>query len=423
MRFHLTVLTLLTSACVVTGSGPTPGTDSGTGSGTGGGSSTGGGPDLPAGCATDDQPPIELGSSKFTEDLTLVDAPERPVDYLVTDVANVKGSLTIEPGVVIEFAPGAGLYIRGDGSVHSLGGSGECERVVLRPQSGDPRDWRGVMLQGTAPNELRNTDLIGGGSEAFNSNGDLGSVILWAGAALTLENVRISDSAADGLNVTGTDSVLAIEGQNVFTGHALAPMRLSPNQASAVQGGDMHTGNGLDAIVVYEGRVEGAHTWAALDVPYQISTKNGGPGVVTVSQESDLMVEAGAELTFEAGMGLKCEGNTTLAGAEGNPVRLRGVEPGAGTWRGVYFEDTTDTPWTLTFDVNYAQIDGAGGTAFNSNGDLGGVIVWADTQASVTNTDFSNLGTDCAVNAPYSGDKIDVSGSTTDSASILCDGP
>ena len=52
-------------------------------------------------------PPIELECDAFLQDLTLVDNPDAPVDYIVSCKASVKGKLTIEAGVVIAFTKDA----------------------------------------------------------------------------------------------------------------------------------------------------------------------------------------------------------------------------------------------------------------------------------------------------------------------------
>ncbi len=371
-------------------------------------------------CHTGDEAPEILACTALTEDITLVNDPNRPVDYRIECEAPVSGELTIEPGVVIEFAAQAALEVGENGRIVSNGGPGDCERIVLQGETDAPGSWLGVLLDGAEaqPTELRYTDVLGAGGGPINSNGDLGAIILWADAHLVLQDVSLADSAAFGLNASYAGATLELSGVNVFTGNT-APMWVEPNLASALRSEDIHTGNDLDAVLVQEGELTGDHVWSPLDVPYRLTSDTEIFYEVVVPEAASLRIESGTEVTFEPQMGFEVLGDFEVAGSASDPVRMTGTQAGPGTWKGIFFEDPDSGPRLHVID--HAVIDGAGGGAFNSNGDLGAVVVWAETQATVTQTAFANLGSPCAVNAPYLDDDIDVTGSSTDGSTLLCD--
>ena len=88
--------------------------------------------------------------------------------YLVTEDLTVESNqvLVIVPGVKLQFAPGTGLYVKGQlvvaGTVEFVSASGV-------PQNGD---WKGIFLTGTEPSEIRNAVISGAanGIVAENTN-------------------------------------------------------------------------------------------------------------------------------------------------------------------------------------------------------------------------------------------------------------
>src|SRR5690606_29020976 len=88
-------------------------------------------------CSSDDpvEPPvnidpIQLDCDYFNQDRILVDNPDAPVDYIVSCVSQVRGSLLIEPGVVIAFTPDSGLAFQE--TVSSLQAIGTANKQIGR---------------------------------------------------------------------------------------------------------------------------------------------------------------------------------------------------------------------------------------------------------------------------------------------------
>ncbi len=357
---------------------------------------------------------------------TSIAALDVPYYVLEDQVVFTGHPLTIEAGADFVFEANAGLEVGGTESPLHVAGTA-TDRVIMRGSSAVPGHWRGILIDNNsdvvADNLIENLDLRHAGGGSFNSNGDLGALILWADNVLTLRDVAIEQSGDVGLNATYGGSTLVLDGFNSFTGNVGAPVFLDPAYASALQGTDVHIGNDVDYALLTEGGVSGDHTWEALDVPYRLTSVTEIFYDIEFGENSQWTVEAGAELVFESNTGIESIGDVSIEGAAGNPVVLRGLDATPGYWKGLLFEDPDDT--SKFYYVDHAEIRDAGGGSFNSNGDLGGIIPWADTSLEVTNTLFANLGAPCAINSRYfdvDTDQYITTGSSTDaSAGLVCD--
>ena len=77
--------------------------------------------------------------------------------YLVTEDLTVEDGqvLVIVPGVKLQFAPGTGLYVKGQLVV---AGEAEFVSASATPQNGD---WKGIFLSGSESSEIRNATISG----------------------------------------------------------------------------------------------------------------------------------------------------------------------------------------------------------------------------------------------------------------------
>ena len=123
---------------------------------------------------------------------------------------------------------------------------------------------------------------------------------------------------------------------------------------------------------------------------------------------ADIVVEPGVVIEFEQDAGIDIDDfNTTTAsfsakGTAAKPIIFRGTVSTKGYWRGLLF-DSNNTKNTL----EHVQIDGAGGKSFNSNGDRGAIIVWANARLNLNNSTISNSET-YGLNAGYGGSTIQI---------------
>ena len=93
--------------------------------------------------------------------------------YVVTEDITVEEDnvLVIEPGVVMQFAPGTGLYVKGQLVVAGTPLNNVVFRSAVIPaQSGD---WKGIFVTGENPSEIRNATINGAVTGLVVENGSL----------------------------------------------------------------------------------------------------------------------------------------------------------------------------------------------------------------------------------------------------------
>lgn len=131
--------------------------------------------------------------------------------------------------------------------------------------------------------------------------------------------------------------------------------------------------------------------------------------------QGDMIINPGVTIQFATDAGLRVyeTGSLQILGQSNDQVLLTGEDSTPGSWRGVFFESND-----VKNKIEYAEIKYAGGEAFNSNGDQGAVIVWADTRLNMNNTIITNSET-YGFNASYGGDELLLDNNTITN----CDAP
>ena len=81
--------------------------------------------------------------------------------YTITEDITVEPNqvLVIEPGVKLQFAPGTGLYVKGQFVAAGLGD----DEVVFVSAANNPQngDWKGIFITGSEPSEIRGSVIVG----------------------------------------------------------------------------------------------------------------------------------------------------------------------------------------------------------------------------------------------------------------------
>jgi hypothetical protein len=117
----------------------------------------------------------------------------------------------------------------------------------------------------------------------------------------------------------------------------------------------------------------------------------------------DLIIESGVSIQFENGSGLaiKATASINAVGDEINPIVLQAEnETAIGAWRGIIiFSDNIDNVF------NHVKIKGAGSAEFNNNGEIGNLVVYANSKVKIDNCTFENSGA-YGINSNYNSGKI-----------------
>jgi len=341
--------------------------------------------------------PITLDCNSFKSNnankITRLEDRGKGVDYIISCKAAVEIDLTIDPGVTIEFATGAGLEIATTGSVQAIGTVDD--KIIFTGQSKTAGAWAGLLLRSSSVRNVFTHTLIdyaGGGS--FNSNGDLGSFILWSNAYLRLNNSTISNSAEYGINANYSD--YNVELNNCTINGCKMPFYGDANIAHRISGGNF-TGNTTNAIRLRSDagnrKISTSQTWSNLGVPYRIASTSDQLQI----RGGSLTIQPGVTVEFETGQGIRVGDNdasTLIAvGTSTNPIIFTGVDKMAGAWKNISFH-FTKSPLN---EIAYATIEYAG-----NSGSGGAVYMWANPVIKVSNVAFNQIGTCALYAAPNS---------------------
>ena len=130
--------------------------------------------------------------------------------------------------------------------------------------------------------------------------------------------------------------------------------------------------------------------------------------------DGDLIIKPGVTIQFgtDAGIRVDSSGSLQVLGLEDNQIVFTGEDKTAGAWKGLFI-DSNDTKNR----IEHAKIEYAGGDSFNSNGDKGGVIVYADGYLNMNNTTITNSEA-FGFNANYNGSKLTLENNTITACNI-----
>ena len=302
---------------------------------------------------------VEDGESRTLVDLGL------PVDYIVNCKAFVRGDLSIEPGVTIQFGTDAGLQIVESGSLNAMGTA--QSNIVFTGEDKIPGAWAGLLFLSNDPkNNLQFCTVEYAGGDPFNSNGDQAAIIIWASARVDIANSVIQKNESYGISSIYSKAEVSIT-DNVITENEM-PIYIDANNASNITGGDF-TGNNTDVVRLFNFRIESNNTWEKLSVPYRLSSEREELWI----DDAKLIIEPGVIVEFENGASLnigETDASTLIAvGTPQEPILFTGVVKQAGAWGGINFA-FTQSPEN---EIAFATIEYAG-----NEDNEGAVYLWAN---------------------------------------------
>jgi hypothetical protein len=295
-------------------------------------------------------------------------------DRVVSTDLIVQGTLTIDPGVSLRFAPGASLSIASSGSLIAEGSDGAGITLEAR-DSLSP--WGGLRFEaGSAGSRLAYCDLSGAGA------GGRYAVVFGQGASAWIRLGEVRDNAAGGIDASAAGAGTVIHQNNIY-GNAVYGLRVNGNvDTGSVEASESNwlypEGGGPDLDDPYC-KIPFAGSSVTMDavldsftVPYlfdgPVNVESGG--TLSILGETLVQVAPHVLVTVKAGGRLVIEGYEEMGA---------GIEAASGTerWRGIVL-DAGSTGNV----IKYCGFRGAG-----SNGDCAiGFGMGAD--AVIVNCDF-----------------------------------
>lgn len=124
-----------------------------------------------------------------------------------------------------------------------------------------------------------------------------------------------------------------------------------------------------------------------------------------INLEKPLIINDGTIIEFGADAGFNVEqtGSINIQGTRSSRAVLTGKSKTNGYWRGILFNTNSSQN-----KLHFVDIDYAGSTSFNSNGDQASVIVWGDAKLSVLSSSITSSGAN-GISAVYSNSKLTIS--------------
>jgi hypothetical protein len=334
------------------------------------------------GCRTDE--PDMLTCDNINSPTTWSDINDNGegVDYTLNCRLTVNSKLIIEAGTIIECGSGGGIVIDENGSIEIRGTAGK--KVVIRSidNSSVRGTWDGIIIySNNVDNRIEHADISGGGANRFDSNGDLGNVIVSNNGRLRISNTTVRNSAAYGLNVLNGGA--ATMSANSFSNN-VTPICVYADQAHQLDPASSYTDNDNQVVEVAINDISSIVTWRSLPVPYRVLPRQFSQ--IYVAQNGGLTIEAGADIQFGADCGIRSSESAYIKtlGTATQGVTLRGLSDVAGSWQGIYFQTNS-----VENQMRYTTVTGAGSSGFTSNNYHASVVVGPNSALNISDCTIS----------------------------------
>ena len=316
--------------------------------------------------------PLTVNGTLHTEDITAhetwqaADNPHVLGHGLVVGGAS-NPSLTLEAGVVVRFARGAGLYVGGfsqeePGSLVVEGT--ETAPVLLTSHEDNPQqgDWSGVVVKNaTTSSSIRHAIIEYAGSDFSEDDSGTGFLSLVGSLSafgnrpgeseappLFIETVTVRKNKAYGVYLSGVAFAPGSTGL-VVSDSAKPAAVLSANELGSLPMDSVFTGNLPNAVDIVPGGVTRSQTWRDLGVPYRLLRTNsflpatlsvGGASQPTLTLAPGTEFQMSSESAFVVG-GAGESGSLVVEGTGARPIRFvaDSSTPSPGFWAGLYFVD------------------------------------------------------------------------------------
>lgn len=302
--------------------------------------------------------------------------PALDVPYRVTNSdVKVRSEITVAQGAEFEFESGLWLSVHKNGGVFKAVGT-EQDPIVFRGTTAVEGHWGGIAIESDSPdNELTYVHVLHGGSRSWFYSEERANIVLVGDsiARLKLTHSVVSTSGSHGLFARSQSQLPGFAG-NVFENNEFAPLRVpvrllgSLDKATDYRGpsGQENLNDWVEAYGGGSNAVTSNQTWRSLNLPYRIVGGNAEVDAV-------LTIEAGAELEFASGLGMRVNKEGGVLQAEGtasSPIYFTGSTEAAGHWKGIaiYSNDTRNV-------ISNAVIGFGGSGAWFYSSERGNVFV------------------------------------------------
>lgn len=285
----------------------------------------------------------EIADRNITVDTTLSEPCYKvPNGIQVSNAA----TLTVLPGVRLEFAAGQELNVESDGALTAVGTA--VAPIVFTGLQQTPGYWDGIHFRNSnnVNNQFDHVVVEYGGGGSGTSSAAANVVFDFSASRLKMRHTTLRHSAKHGLSVNDL-AILDAFAENTITANAAAPVIIPADKAGKLDVLSTYSGNGgFDYISIIEsgtsGDVNTDQTWNALGVPYRLHTVD---------------VDADAALTIAPGATLIANGTVD------KKITFTAEQPTPGYWHGIQFTFNASGN-----ELDHAIVEYCGGTTGNGEG-------------------------------------------------------
>ena len=267
---------------------------------------------------------IRITDGQITEDDIWY---KRSVPFRLADGLHIKrAKLTIEPGIILLFEKDEFTSVAENGCIVADGSS---EPIIFTGFV--VGSWKGIFFNSTsdaANSRLKNCVIENAGGDEYQK-----ANIILEDSAPEICDCLIHKSLGHGIYISG-DFSPELFINNVVTSNSLMPISSSANAVSNIPEG-MYRGNGVDAILVRGGDLDGMVSnngyWNNLEIPYQIN------GIVKIVA-STLIIAPGVTIQMTEGSGFEVLNQGGLiADGSSSMINFTGIRQVMGCWKYIYF--------------------------------------------------------------------------------------
>ena len=324
-------------------------------------------------------------SANITEDTQWPDVFEDPnvPDYRVSRSISVNAQLTIEPGVIVEFANDAQLSINTEGSLIAQGAPEDS--IIFTGATKSPGFWQGIVFYSpNANNTLSYVRVSYGGSSAIGYGIPKVNLGIDNGEKVSISNSKFSFSDGYGIFIDNDGELLNFS-QNSFEHNNDHPLALDLLQATNLDMESTFSNNSIEKVEIIGSGVSSSSEVNLRGfndgTPYFVS------GGLTVN--SGLKISNGAMLRFDSDVALtvNSEGYLIVEGTETEKIIFTGDTETSGFWKGIVFYSND-----IKNSIDQANIGYGGSSSFGYGMDKANVCVDNDEKISITNTEIHSSG-------------------------------
>ena len=277
-------------------------------------------------------------------------------------------TLTIEPGVTVQFAQGGGnkLNVNYGGTLTAIGTL--TQPITFTGVVATPGSWGGISALATlTPSRvsLSYVTLEYGGINATS-----GAQVYAYNAVLTITNSLIRNGNGNGVLVESNSPKIDIRDTGFLSNTRSAILLNQPSHRDLTMSGLSASANGVNGVTV-EGSttLSGQRRWANTGIPYVVN------GPILNGAGDGFTIDPGSELQFGAAGMLNISGKLNAIGLPNAPITLTGRVMTPGSWPGLAVHGAVIDQ--ASAELDYATIEYGGSLSGGANivVGLGGQLV------------------------------------------------